>query len=133
MKVIYIILGFVCLGLGIIGIPTPGLPGTPFLLLALFFFTKGSDRVHAWFIQTDIYRNHVQPFEKNRSLTVKAKAYILAFATITLLIGFYFSPLIGKIVIAILLVVKYWFFFFWIKTAPPVNATQANQSPDPQV
>ncbi len=39
-----------------------------------------------------------------------------------LLIGFYFTPsVVGRTIIAILIAVKYWFFFFWIKTEDVEN------------
>jgi len=42
---------------------------------------------------------------------------ILTFSTTMLLIGFYFTPsIIGKSLIIAVLLIKYWFFFFWIKT-----------------
>jgi hypothetical protein len=43
-----IALGFVSLGVGFVGIFLPLLPTTPLVLLAAFFFSKGSKRLHDW-------------------------------------------------------------------------------------
>ncbi|WP_109079313.1 YbaN family protein [Aggregatibacter kilianii] len=117
MKYFYIGLGFVFLALGIVGIVVPILPTTPFLLLTLFFFAKGSERLHNWFVSTKIYQAHLKDFHQHRALTKKAKIYILTLSTSMLMLGFYFTPsIIGKSVIIAVLLIKYWFFFFWIKT-----------------
>lgn len=117
MKAIYILLGFVFLSLGVLGIVLPLLPATPFLLLTLFFFAKGSDRLHQWFLQSQLYQKHLKTFKEERALSQKSKCWILLFATTMLAIGFYFTPsVIGRSVIVLVLLTKYWFFFFWIKT-----------------
>ncbi len=117
MKAIYILLGCVFLGLGVLGVILPMLPATPFLLLTLFFFAKGSDRLHQWFLQTELYNKHLKSLKEQRALSQKSKCWILAFATLMLSIGFYFSPgVLAKSIIVCVLLIKYWFFFFWIKT-----------------
>lgn len=117
MKYIYILLGFISLALGIVGIFLPLLPTTPFLLLTLFFFAKGSKRLEIWFLSTSIYQKHLKSFNERRAMSKKTKMVILAFASSMLLIGFYFTPsIVGRSIIAALIVVKYWFFLFWIKT-----------------
>lgn len=116
MKIVYLGFGFIFLALGILGIVMPGLPGFPFLLLTVFCFSRGSDRVHNWFLQTEIYKRHVLPFKENRGMYKKTKYNILIFATIMMAIAFYFTPsMVGKVVILIALVIKYWYFFFKIK------------------
>lgn len=55
IKIVYLFLAFFFLALGIVGIALPVLPTTPFLLLASYFFTKGSDRFNRWFMSTNIY------------------------------------------------------------------------------
>lgn len=122
MKLVYILLGFLCLGLGIIGIFLPVLPTTPFLLCTLFFFTKSSPRLHNWFVKSKIYHKYLKTFNEQRALTAKSKAYILFISTTMMALSFYFSPNIyGKIAIIVLLLIEYWCFFFWIKTLPTSN------------
>ncbi|WP_439243566.1 MULTISPECIES: YbaN family protein [unclassified Lonepinella] len=116
MRFLYIGLGFLCIGLGVIGAFLPVMPTTPFLLLALFFFGKSSPRLHAWFLQTDIYKKHLKSFDEQRALTKKSKISILTLSTVMMAISFYFTPIYGRICIVILLLIEYWFFFFWIKT-----------------
>lgn len=126
MKYLYILLGFICLGLGIVGAFLPVLPTTPFLLCTLFFFTKSSPRLHNWFIQTKIYHKYLKTFNEQRALTKRSKLYILTLSTLMMGLSFYFSPSqIGRIAIIALLLVEYWFFFFWIKTLPD-NQTSSN-------
>lgn len=119
MRIIYILLGFLCLALGIIGIFLPLLPTTPFLLCTLFFFTKSSQRLSHWFMQTKIYHKYLKSFNEQRALTAKSKAYILCLSSTMMGLSFYFmSNIYGRISILVLMAIQYWFFFFWIKTLP---------------
>ena len=45
-RVLWIALGYVALGLGIVGLVLPVMPGVVFLLIAAFCFSRGSDRLH---------------------------------------------------------------------------------------
>lgn len=119
MRLLYILLGFLFLALGIVGIFLPLLPTVPFLLVTLYFFAKGSPRLHAWFMQTNIYKKHLKTFKEQGAMSKKTKFWILLFATIMLIAGAIFTPPIwAKVLIITVLIVKYWFFFFKIKTLP---------------
>lgn len=119
IKLFYLFLGFVCVGLGLLGIPLPGLPTTPFLLLALFFFAKGSDRVHDWFIGTALYKKHLKNFHQTRTLSLQAKVRILILSTSMIFLSAYLlkNPYV-QLILLFLLIVQYCVFIFWIKTAP---------------
>ena len=120
MKIIYVILGFISMGLGIAGSFLPGLPTVPFLLLASFFFARGAERFHGWFTQTRIYKNYLEDFEKNRSMTLKAKIGLLCLSS-TMIAFPIFLLKNNYLRLALILVVifKYYYFIFRIKTLKP--------------
>lgn len=120
VKIIFLTLAFLFLGLGAIGVVLPILPTTPFLLLASLFFAKGSDRFHQWFMKTGLYKKYLQDFIETRSMTRKTKIRILITSTSLLLLAFFMVPYVhAKIFIAIVMIVKYWYFIFRIKVKPP--------------
>ena len=49
-RVAWVSAGVLCVTLGLIGIPLPLLPTTPFMLLAAFCFARGSTRLHRWLV-----------------------------------------------------------------------------------
>jgi len=112
--------GLLCAGLGTIGVFLPGLPTTPFYLLAVFCFAKSSPRFHRWFINTRMYKKYLASYTKNRSLSLKTKISILMPVTVLLVISFILISMpVVKVLLVILLVIKYWYFIFKIKTAKP--------------
>ncbi|MDH2924937.1 hypothetical protein EV693_102162 [Nicoletella semolina] len=117
MKLVFILLGFSSITLGIIGIVVPGLPTTPFLLLALYCFGKGSERLQHWFMQTKLYQKYLKEFDQTRSMTLKQKIGILAFSAPFCLLAFFTIPNIwGKITLIAVIIFQYYYFFFRIKT-----------------
>lgn len=117
MKVVLIILGFISIGIGIVGIVVPILPTTPFLLLASFFFAKGSKRFHDWFISTKIYKKYLESFVQSKAMTLKNKFTILLPVSCMLIITFIFvNNLYARLVLVILFIGKYLYFFTQIRT-----------------
>ena len=72
-KYIYITVGLIAVVLGAIGVALPILPTTPFLLLASYCFARGSERFNNWFINTKLYKNHLESFVNERAMTLKQK------------------------------------------------------------
>ncbi len=117
LKYIFIVLGIIFIAISIIGIVLPILPTTPFLLAASVCFAKGSDKFNNWFKSTKIYKNNLESFEKNKSMTFKTKLYILIPVTILLIAAFLMmNNIYGRIMIIILIIIKYYYFVFKIKT-----------------
>jgi uncharacterized membrane protein YbaN (DUF454 family) len=82
-------IGFIALGLGVLGLILPVLPTTPLLLLASYCFVKGSERFEIWFKGTTLYKRHLETFVKERSMTLKQKLTILLFADVMIAIPFF--------------------------------------------
>ncbi|MFM8393247.1 MAG: DUF454 family protein [Acidobacteriota bacterium] len=89
---LYIVLGFIAVGLGLLGIPTPLLPTTPFLLLAAFFFARSSQRWHDWLVGHRILGPYIDAFRRKQGLTRAQKFRIAVVTTMTLLVTGAFSP-----------------------------------------
>ena len=49
-RLLWWLLAYASLGLGIVGIVVPGLPTVPFVLLSAFAAARGSRRLHAWLL-----------------------------------------------------------------------------------
>lgn len=117
LNVIYIILAFLFLGLGFIGVILPVLPTTPFLLLASFFFAKGSPKFNRWFLSTKLYKNHLEEFIETRSMTLKNKLIIVIPVSIMLFTtAFMMDKISLRILIISLILFIYYYFSFQINT-----------------
>lgn len=117
VNILWLILGWLSLAIGSIGVVLPILPTTPFLLVASFSFAKGSDRFHRWFTGTKLYKKHLEDFVTDRAMTLKTKFGILLPASAMLIIAMLLVPSIHfRIFIVFLIIFKYVYFFTKIKT-----------------
>ena len=119
LRIMWLLFGFLAMGIGAAGVVLPVLPTTPFLLLASFCLAKGSDRFHRWFTGTKLYRKHLESFVENRSMTLKTKFSLLIPASCMLILAFLaMQNVYGRGVIIFLILFKYMYFFTKIRTIP---------------
>lgn len=83
-KIIFRILGFSSLILGIIGIALPILPTTPFLLLSSFLFLKSSEKLYNWLLNNKILGQYIKDFQIEESIPLKVKISSISLLWITI-------------------------------------------------
>lgn len=116
-NVLLIAIGIIFTGIGMIGVVVPVLPTTPFLILASMCFMRSSEKFDIWLRNTKVYKAYAEDFVRDRSMTFKRKAKLmfisdamLAFPLIRL------DSIYMRLFIAAVIIFKYWYFIFRIKT-----------------
>ena len=91
MRVIYqtvwLVLGWISLIIGVIGIFVPLLPTTPLILLAAYCFSRGSEKVHHWLITRPRFGPMIRDWEDRGMIRRPAKiraaiVLVLTFAAV---------------------------------------------------
>jgi uncharacterized membrane protein YbaN (DUF454 family) len=68
------VLGFLFLGLGVVGVFLPLLPATPFVLVAAACFARSSEKWHRWILANKTFGPMIRNWEQNRCISRKVKA-----------------------------------------------------------
>lgn len=88
---LYVSLGLMCVGLGVLGAFLPILPTTPFLLLASLLFVRSDERWNAWLLSLPRFGPMIREWNERRAVSrrVKTTAYITV--TCAILCTFFFG------------------------------------------
>lgn len=94
--------GLLCVALGVLGIVVPGLPTTPFLLLAAFCFARSSERFHQWLLSHRWLGPYIRNFEDGRGMTLRDKTITVGtlWLTMGITIVFFVPVWWGKLAMA---------------------------------
>jgi uncharacterized membrane protein YbaN (DUF454 family) len=85
-KVFWNILGFLSLGMAYIGVITPGIPYSCFVVAAAYCFARGNERMHRWLYNHKLFGPFLTNWGTKRVFPLKMKYFMLVTMSVSLLI-----------------------------------------------
>ena len=85
-KLFWNILGFLSLGMAYIGVITPGIPYSIFIVFAAYCFSKGNERMHRWLYNHKLFGPFLTNWNTKRVFPTKMKYFMLAMMSTSLII-----------------------------------------------
>jgi len=115
-------MGWVFVGTGVVGAFLPVLPTTPFMILALWMFSKSSDRFHYWLYNHRIFGPPLHKWQEHRVIPPLAKLASISMMTASLIYIIFWSPVpLWGIVITVLIMAYAIWFILSKPSYPPAN------------
>jgi uncharacterized protein len=114
---LYLALAYVALALGLVGIVVPGLPTTPFILLAAWAAARGSERLHRWMRAHRVFGPMIVDWERNGAVSRRAKWFATLTMVASAVLFFFTAPKLWMAATgtAIMAVVAVW---LWLRPEP---------------
>lgn len=128
LKYIYITLGSFFLLIGVIGIFLPLLPTTPFLIIAAFFFSKGSDKFYHWLMYHKYLGPPIQDWNQHGLIRKPHKIIATSMMSVSALFVLTKStiPIVGKVSFSIVLCTV--LIFIWTRPSTPKKYSRESKS-----
>mgnify|MGYP000284703243 CR=1 FL=1 len=89
-KTFWLIMGFIFVGVGIIGYLTPMMPGLVFFLMATYCFAKGSRKFLRMLISNKVVGQQILDFKRGKGMTVKTKIIAITTMLVSMFISAFF-------------------------------------------
>ncbi|MBN1207086.1 MAG: YbaN family protein [Myxococcaceae bacterium] len=93
-------LGFVCVGLGTLGAFLPLLPTTPFMLVALWAFSRSSRRFHHWLYTHPRFGPRLRDWHEHGIVPVKVKVSSISAMLVSLSIMVFIARVKWHVLVA---------------------------------
>ena len=109
-KIILLSIGWICVGLGFIGIFVPGLPTTIFLIIALWAFTKSSNKLRIWLLNHKKFGPFLRDWQEHRVVPLRAKILMVILQTcVVIMVHYTFNNLFITIGLIVILALVAWY------------------------
>ena len=104
-RTILISLGLLCVGLGFVGVFVPGIPTTIFLIIALWAFTKSSEKLRHWLLNHKRFGPILNNWQEHKVVPRRAKILMVVLMSLAVILFYYSSQslilTIGLIIILV--------------------------------
>jgi len=104
-RTILISLGWLCVGLGFVGVFVPGIPTTIFLIIALWAFTKSSKKLRHWLLNHKRFGPILNNWQEHKVVPRRAKVLMVVLMSLAVILFYYSSQslilTIGLIIILV--------------------------------
>ena len=91
VRLIYLSVGWVCTALGIIGAFLPVMPTTPFLLVAVWAFSRSSPRLKKWLYHHPKYGQTIRDWFEHGAVGTRVKIFAIATMSLSVPIAYVFT------------------------------------------
>ena len=109
IRLLWIFLGSLSVGMGVIGIFVPGWPTTIFLIIASYFYIRSSEKLYNWLINNKILGLYLKNYYSGKGMPLKAKIFSIlmmwSFGLLSIFLWISSNLMIVKITVFILLVI----------------------------
>ena len=122
VRIIWIILGLLFVGIGTLGIFVPGLPTTIFMILAAACFIRSSEKLYKWLINNKFFGKYIKDYREGKGMPRKAKITAVTMMIIFITLATIpFSPISVesfpiKIIVILVGIIGFWYIIFRVPT-----------------
>jgi len=88
-RTILISLGWLCVGLGFVGVFVPGIPTTIFLIIALWAFTKSSEKLRHWLLNHKRFGPILSNWQEHKVVPRRAKILMVVLMSVAVILFYY--------------------------------------------
>ena len=120
-RTILIIIGWLAVALGTIGVVLPLLPTTPFILLAAWCFARSSPRFHNWLLYRSWFGGYLRHWQRYKAMPPGAKPRAIAVILLTFAVSLWLVNLL-RVRLLLLVILCGLLIFLW--RIPVVDAEQ---------
>ncbi len=111
MRSFFLVAGFLCVGLGWVGLVTPGMPGTVFFVAATWCFSRSNPRLERWVLELPGVGQLVDDYRSGLGMPRRAKITAITCIVVacSFSAGYAIEPTWVRIVVALTGLVGVWY------------------------